>query len=148
MGILLICWGWDSSAEHACLPVVSPGMMLWSLQQDNPALFTGVQQKLGSARGSKLRGHPGLLDVGLLPQGLNPSRSLGHSPEASYRQGRGYGGGEEGKGNLSMALTNKSGNSPASPPPLQCPQRDPGPCSSRCVLDAKGAFCHAAGWLF
>lgn len=97
MGILLICWGWDSSTEHACLPVVSPGIVLWSLQKDSPALFTGVQQKLGSAWGSKLRGQAGLLDVGLLPQGLHPSLSLGHSPEASYRQGRGYGGGEEGK---------------------------------------------------
>lgn len=100
-------------------------------------MFTGVWQEQGRIRGSKPRGQLGLLDVGLLPQDLHLSRSqsLSHCPESFLSVGKGgYGGrGEklehgshQQKWQLTCSLT---------PPPLQCPQRGPGSCSSRCVLD-------------
>lgn len=84
------------------------------LHQDRPALLTGLQQKLGRVRRSKLKGQLGPLHVRLWPQDLPLSLNC---PESLPKVGRGWGG-----GNFSMILTNRGGNLPAPPPPSMSSQ--------------------------
>lgn len=66
--------------------------------------------------------------------------------KASCQWGRGDMG--EGGRNLSMALTNKSGNLPVPSPPAP-PVSSEGPRILQLALcSGHGALCHSAGWLF
>lgn len=92
------------------------------LHQDRPALLTGLQQKLGRVRRSKLKGQLGPLHVRLWPQDLPLSLNC---PESLPKVGR---------GELQHDSHQPWGELTCPPSSLHV-LTGPRPCSSRCLWD-------------